>query len=481
MNKYLLKGGTVATFVQATNQPGAFKADVLVEGSTITQIKENIDAAPDVEVIDCKDKWITPGFIDTHKHIYATVLRGNHADMLFTEYLVKYLWTVQGTLTPEEVAIGELAGCLDALNNGVTTLLDHFHAANTPAHAEASLKAAVESGARVVWAPDQLSPNTQLFPTLEYATDAETLQWQRERLKEWGANGGKLRADGRVLLGWAFDRLGFGRKPTVPHEQLLAEARAIPVQTVTAHIQSAEQVLLWRDAGLLGPDVVFSHCCGLVGHAPLNEEAWKALRDSGTAIGTSPEDELGMALGNGVVVFDAVERGVKVGIGADTNSVNSGDLFTAMRFALQDARFREQQRVQAAKEAVPFKHKYGSVDVFRLATLGGAEVLGLANIIGTVEVGKKADLLIFDTNSVNLAGADDPFSGVVCLAAGEDIEYVLVDGEVVKKNHRLVREWAPIARELKSRAEDIRKRWPADVLEGTWKRWYDITVNQSRP
>ncbi|EJF62312.1 Metallo-dependent hydrolase [Dichomitus squalens LYAD-421 SS1] len=452
MAKYLLKGGTVATFVQATNKPRAHKADVLIEGDTIVRIEKNIDDEPGVEVIDCKGRWITPGFVDTHK-------------------------TVQGTITPEEVAIGQLAGCLDALNNGTTTMLDHFHAAHTPAHAEASLKATIESGARVVWAPDHLSSNTQLFPTLEFAKDTETLQWQRAKLTEWGANGGRLSPDGRVLLGLAYDRLGNGKEHVVPHEELLAEARAIPAQTITAHIHSAEQVLLWRDPGLLGPDVLFSHCCGLAGHTPLDEEAWRALKDSGAAIGATPEDEIGMALGHGLVVFDAVERGVKVGIGADTASINGGDMFTAMRFVLQDARHKEQHRIRAAKEALPFKYKYNSVDAFRLATLGGAEALGLANIIGTVEVGKKADLLIFDANSVNLAGADDPFSGIVFLAASEDTEFVLVAGEVVKKNHKLVREWAPVARELQKRAEDIRQRWPAEVLEGAWKKWYDANMN----
>ena len=67
MTKYLLKDGTVATFVQATNEPRTFRADVLVDGSTIAEIKEHIDAPLGVEVIDCKDKWITPGFVDTHR------------------------------------------------------------------------------------------------------------------------------------------------------------------------------------------------------------------------------------------------------------------------------------------------------------------------------------------------------------------------------------------------------------------------------
>ena len=75
MTKYLLKGGTVATFIQATNEPRAFKADVLIDGSTIADIKEHIDAPLGVEVIDCKDKWITPGFVDTHRWVYQQMHR----------------------------------------------------------------------------------------------------------------------------------------------------------------------------------------------------------------------------------------------------------------------------------------------------------------------------------------------------------------------------------------------------------------------
>lgn len=111
--------------------------------------------------------------------------------------------TVQGSLTPEEIGIGTLAGCLDALHNGVTTILDHFNTAHTPAHAEASLRAVRESGARVIWAPARQSPATQITPSLEFAKEAETDTWQRAKVREWGVDGGKLRPDGRVTLGLA--------------------------------------------------------------------------------------------------------------------------------------------------------------------------------------------------------------------------------------------------------------------------------------
>lgn len=213
------------------------------------------------------------------------------------------------------MGIGTLAGCLDALHNGVTTILDHYHAALTPAHAEAALKATVESGARVVWAPSRQSQPSELFPTMQFANEAAAAVWQREKIKEWGsADGGKLRPDGRVTLGLAYDAIGYGGGDISVHQEFIAYARQHNVRTITAHIVKGNGILTWRDAGLLGPDVLFSHCNVLADRPAVDDEMWKALKESGAAIGATPEDEMGMAHGN-PVALDALRRGVKCGLG----------------------------------------------------------------------------------------------------------------------------------------------------------------------
>lgn len=223
-------------------------------------------------------------------------------------------------MTPEEVGIGVLAGLLEALHNGVTTILDHFHAAHTPEHADAALKAAIESGARVIWAPSRQSPPTRLLPFPEWANDAQAVEWQREKIKEWGAlTGGKLRPDGRVTLGLAYEIFTWEGEGTVArHQEFLAFARANNVQTITAHVVKSPVILGWREAGLLGPDIVLSHCNVLADRPDLDDEMWKALKDSGAAIAATPGDELGMAHGN-PVAFDAFKRGVKCGLGVVRN------------------------------------------------------------------------------------------------------------------------------------------------------------------
>lgn len=117
------------------------------------------------------------------------------------------LWTrhTQGDVTVPEIRIGQLAGCLDALNSGVTTILDHFHAANSPEHADAVLDATIQSGARVILSMARQSAPTQVFPHIEFGKEAESDEWQWRKLEEWASRGGgRLTPDGRVLLGFAW-------------------------------------------------------------------------------------------------------------------------------------------------------------------------------------------------------------------------------------------------------------------------------------
>ena len=100
--------------------------------------------------------------------------------------------------------------------------------------------------------------------------------------------------------------------------------------------------------------------------------------------------------------------------------------------------------------------------------------MNLAHLIGSVEVGKRADLLIFDANSVNLGGVEDPIQGVVFHASSEDIEAVFVDGEIVKRNGRLTKvDWAAVAKELRVRSAEVRRRHPAEEMETVWSKYYD--------
>ncbi|CAL1700239.1 unnamed protein product [Somion occarium] len=271
---YLFKGGLIATF-DSENKPRTFKADILVENDIIARIDQEITADASVQVVDCTGRWITPGMVDTHRHIWMAVMRGSQGDWLLTEYLIKNSWHEQGDVTVSEVRTGQLAGCLDALNSGVTTILDHFHAANSPEHADAALEATLQSGARVILSMARQSAPTKVLPQMEFGKEADSVKWQWEKLKEWAArDGGKLSPDGRVLLGFAYDQDMFNPdEALIPmHQEALRLARSLPASIITSHVVSGPRILTWRNAGLLGPDVVFSHCNELSTHTALDDE-----------------------------------------------------------------------------------------------------------------------------------------------------------------------------------------------------------------
>lgn len=131
------------------------------------------------------------------------------------------------------------------------------------------------------------------------------------------------------------------------------------------------------------------------------------------------------------------------------------------------------EKIRNEATTAPPHNKFNSADAFRLATLGGAEALNLSRLIGTIEEGKKADIVIYDALSANLAGICDPFQGIVFHASNADIETVLVNGEVLKRNGRLTKvDWSSVAKDLHQAAEGIRARLPDDVLENKWREFY---------
>lgn len=132
----LLTGGTVISLDPAVGDLA--RGDVLIDGGVIVEVAERIDAE-DTEVIDATDRIVLPGFVDTHRHTWQTAFRGIGADWTFADYLVAVHGTMKPHYRPEDVYLGNLVGRLEALHSGVTTMLDWFHAAQSPEHADAAL------------------------------------------------------------------------------------------------------------------------------------------------------------------------------------------------------------------------------------------------------------------------------------------------------------------------------------------------------
>ena len=458
-----MRGGEVLV-----GDPGAGRferADVVVEDGRIAAIEAG--AAPgDAQVVDAAGSLVLPGFVDTHRHTWQTAMRGVCADWTLLEYFRGIRLQVSTAYGPEDVYAGNFAGALEALDSGVTTLLDFSHCLNSPEHADEAVRGLRDAGVRGIWAYGMF-PVPLSDPV--FATPADRLaDARRVRERHFSAAGDQLD------MGVALTELGLVPFDVTRAEVALARELDVMVTAHTGTVTSAQrppEVELLHDAGLLDHRQVHVHC-----NACSNREL-DLLADAGASVSLTPETELQM--GMGYPIFSrALERGMLPSLGCDIVSNNRGDLFAQMRLGLQAERARANQAVLDDLD-MPQELTLGVRDVLRFATLGGAEALGLGSVCGSIEVGKAADLVVVRTEELHMAPQNDPVANVVLHAGPADVDTVLVGGRVVKEGGALTGERAAEARSL---VEASRDRIVADLepreglLPPAPEGWFEATT-----
>ena len=148
-NTTLLKGAT-ALLHDDHDQVSAVKRDILISGKTIARIASNISDTEAEKVLDCTGKLVSPGFVDTHHHVWQGQLKGKHANQTLLEYLPSGS-SVNFFYRPDDVFWGELGGALEAVDSGITTLVDHAHVNYSPEHSFAAMRATAASGVRSIF------------------------------------------------------------------------------------------------------------------------------------------------------------------------------------------------------------------------------------------------------------------------------------------------------------------------------------------
>lgn len=230
-------------------------------------------------------------------------------------------------ITPSEAHIGTLAGCLEALHHGITTVVDHVHTISTPIHARTMIEAHILSGIRSKFCYARLTPVPENFAFTREGEE-ECRKWQMEQIVELATEGernglGMGMLSDRVGLGLAYDGLRGSRSAednVQAHKEIIELARKYKLSPITTHYVGGpsgsfmKSVQIYSDVGLLDSDMLFSHCSGI------DEQEWDMMKKSGAAVAATPEDELGMGHGY-PVTYEAVKRGVRVGLGCDCVSV----------------------------------------------------------------------------------------------------------------------------------------------------------------
>ena len=440
------------------------RGDLLIEDGRIAAIG---DEAVDAERIDAAGTLVIPGFVDTHRHVWQTAIRGICADWTLLDYFLGVRVNSSGVFTPEDVYVGNYAGALEALDAGVTCLLDFSHCLNSPEHADEAVRGLRETGIRGTWAygmyPVPLAEPA--FPGVEErAADV-----RRVRGRHFSDEHARLR------MGVALTELGL-----VPWETTVAEvelARELDA-LVTAHTGAVwsdrrrPEVALMHAAGLLDGRQVHVHCNACSGRE------LDLLADVGASVSVTPETELQMGMGF-PVTQRLLERGMTPSIGCDIASNNRGDLFTQMRLGLACERARVNE-TSLRSGRMPETLTLSAGEMLRFATLGGAMALGLEHEIGSIEVGKAADLVVLRTDGASLAPPADPVAQIVMQAGVNEVEAVFVGGEAVKLGGELVDSGARRAARL---AVESRERIVAALeprggfLPPAPEGWFDATLD----
>ncbi|MEV6896679.1 amidohydrolase family protein [Amycolatopsis sp. NPDC051372] len=430
----VLRGGTVLT-VDATRRvlPGH---DVLVTGDTITAVGPEL-AVPDGTVeIDATGGIVMPGMIDTHRHMWQTAMRGYGADWTLTQYFVWYYLEHGKTFRPADVYAGNLLSAWEALDAGVTTTVDWSHGLQTTEHADAAVDALQAVPGRFVLAYGNIQ-------------DAPAHWTAAPEFREFVAR----RMTGDPMLGFqlAFDVTG---DPAFPEKPAFEVARELGVPVTThAGVWGAtgdDGIRLMHDHGFMTPETIYVH------GASLSADSYHRIAATGGSVSVSTESE--QSAGQGYPPTWALRsHGIPVSLSMDTSVWWSGDLFSAMRTTLGADRSREHLEAHAKGDTVT--HAALRADqVVEWATRGGARALGREAELGSVEVGKKADLvLVKNDHSPVSFPLLNPHGHIAFQAQRGDVHTVLVDGRIVKRDGRLVdADLAAVRRTVDATVEHLR-------------------------
>lgn len=416
----LLRNGTVITAAVAGEC--LVGVDILIQNGRIAAIGENLDAG-DAEVIDVSGRIVLPGFVDTHRHTWQSVIREIASDWSLTEYLAGLHTGLSKHFRPEDTYAGNYLGALEALDSGITTLVDWSHNLATPAHADAAIQALKDTGMRAVfahgggskqWGAPLPSPNN-------HPDDARRIR------EEYFSDNTGLVTMAMALRGPQF---------TTPEVNAYDFALAKDLDLrVTVHVgdgywgKSGPILKLQKD-GLLSDRTTYVHC------NTLSDEELSIIADSGGSASVSADVE--MQMGHG---FPATGRLLKAGIrptfSIDVCSSNGGDMFGTMRSAIGMQRALDNAPAVETGEVIE-RIELTCAEVIRFATIDGANAAGLGHETGSIEVGKAADIVILDDRSLAITPMNNPFGAVVYGAHPGLVRDVFVEGRRVKRDGQLV-------------------------------------------
>lgn len=443
---------TNATVLTADDDLGDFaRADILIEGKRIVAVGPGVgEHVSDAFVIDGTGRIAIPGFEDTHRHCWQNQLRRIVPDLDHNDaYLpVTHYWLGKYYL-PEDIYAGNIIAALGCLDAGITTVLDFFHNARSADHSDAAVNAFLDAGIRGV--------HTQVSP----ASGHWDGQWPADmgRIKnEYFASDDQLLTLRMGLVGAQFasdtSRLSVAK---------LAEARELGVGIATDGVFGPYASRLISELGaqgVLGEDLLLIHCLDL------EDDAWRHIVDSGTKVSLPITSDAQIGIAGAIPPLQrVVDEGILPSLSIDVEVTLAGDMFTQMRSALlvqHMLAFNRRWNGDATATGITLR------DVFRWATIGGAEAIGLGRKVGSITPGNEADIVLLTADAINTMPMNNAYGTVVSAAETRNVDTVMVAGSIRKWRGELVGvDLAALQRRLETSRDNVLARagYEFDVLE----------------
>ena len=415
MSSILIKNGTLVTMDSAHR---IIRGDLLISASRITELG-NTSQSADV-VIDAEGCAVIPGFVQTHIHLCQTLFRGAADDLALIDWLKKRVWPMEAAHSAASIAASARLGIAELIKGGTTCALTM----ETVNHTSEVFKVVEETGFRATVGKCMMDKGDEVPAALQEKTSA-SIEQSVALLEEWHG-----RADGRIRYCFAPRFAISCTRELLEKVAELARARGVMIHTHASE-NWTECALVEADTGLrniayldsvgvTGRHVALAHC------VHLSNDEIRILKSTNTNVVHCPSSN--MKLGSGIApVAKLLEEGVSVSLGADGAACNNRlDMFTEMRTAA------------LLQKALHGPEVLDANRVFRMATIDGARALGLEAEIGSLEIGKRADVAVVKLNQLHTSPEADVVSSLVYAAEASDVQSVVIDGRLVMQNRQLL-------------------------------------------
>lgn len=449
MSTTLIKNATILSMDPKVGE--LRKGDILIKDDKIADIGPSVVATAD-ETIDASGMIAVPGFVDTHRHTWQSLLRSTGADWTLAQYFAGVRGVMGDLYTPDDMYVANLLGSLEALDAGITTLYDWSHNNNSPDHSDAAVKGLKDAGMRAVFGYG--NSNQEWFPVSEKRSNFDDVK--RVRDTHFSSD------DGLVTMSFAARGPQFATLDVT--EEDFRKARELGLR-ITVHVGDglwgmSKPLVQLNQRGLLADDTTYVHC------TTLHDDDFRLMADTGGKASISPELELHMGHG-----FPATLKlmgvGIRPSISIDIVTTIAGDMFSAMRALLagtravvNDIALKEKRLV----DPLPLMTR----DVLEFATLRGAEASGLGGKTGSLTPGKQADIVLIDTNRFNMFPINHAPGAVVEAAHVGNVDSVFVAGKARKRNGKLQGVDIASLREKVDRARDALFERAGVPTDGSW-------------